>query len=146
MWVDVLKTQSTCCLICMRIPSGRKDCLMPVLSPQCNSNFEHYIGPGIIYDKNHIREDELTYSSSDASFEKIIGKPWWKMVTIFFYIMMTSSGIILCMCPANRKRRYIVTSSPIGSRHTQIYPCILYFVIPFPIDAILSLFKLNFSC
>ena len=35
----------------------------------------------------------------------------------------TSAGIILCMCPANERRRYIVTSSPIGWAHTQNDPC-----------------------
>ena len=29
------------------------------------------------------------------------------------------AGIILCMCPANERWRYIVTSSPIGWVHTQ---------------------------
>ena len=32
-------------------------------------------------------------------------------------------GIILCMCPANERRRYIVTSSLIGWAHTQNDPC-----------------------
>ena len=31
--------------------------------------------------------------------------------------------IILCMHPANERRRYIVTSSLIGWAHTQHYPC-----------------------
>ena len=33
------------------------------------------------------------------------------------------SGIILCMRPANERRRYIVTSSLIGWAHTQNDPC-----------------------
>ena len=32
------------------------------------------------------------------------------------------SGIILCMCPANKRRRYIVTSALIGWAHTQNDP------------------------
>ena len=39
-----------------------------------------------------------------------------------------SSGIILCMCPANERRRYIVTSSPIGWAHTQNDPWIFILV------------------
>ena len=31
-------------------------------------------------------------------------------------------GMILCMCPANERRCYIVTSSPIGLAHTQNDP------------------------
>ena len=37
----------------------------------------------------------------------------------------TVLGIILCMRPANERRRYIVTSSLIGWVHTQNDPCIL---------------------
>ena len=32
-------------------------------------------------------------------------------------------GVILCMCPTNERRRYIVTSSLIGWAHTQNDPC-----------------------
>ena len=39
------------------------------------------------------------------------------------------SGIILCMCPANERRRYIVTSSLIGWAHHQNDPWI--FIIAF---------------
>ena len=33
-----------------------------------------------------------------------------------------TTGIILCICPANERWRYIVTSSLIGGTHTQIDP------------------------
>ena len=36
--------------------------------------------------------------------------------------LLCSTGIILCMHPANGRRRYIVTSSPIGWVHTQKDP------------------------
>ena len=38
----------------------------------------------------------------------------------------TDAGIILCMRPANERRRYIVTSSLIGCAHTQNDPCSWY--------------------
>ena len=34
-------------------------------------------------------------------------------------LQILASGIILCMCPANERQRYIVTSSLIGWAHTQ---------------------------
>ena len=36
---------------------------------------------------------------------------------------LSHPGIILCMCPANERQRYIVTSSLIGCAHTQNDPC-----------------------
>ena len=33
------------------------------------------------------------------------------------------AGIVLCMCPANERRRYNVTSPLIGRAHAQNYPC-----------------------
>ena len=38
------------------------------------------------------------------------------------YGLNKDAGIILHMCPANEKRRYNATSSPIGWAHTQIDP------------------------
>ena len=47
-----------------------------------------------------------------------------------YYEVMTRiviyAGTILCMRPANDRRRYIVTSSPIGLAHTQNEPCLWY--------------------
>ena len=46
--------------------------------------------------------------------------------TITVYSMnILMAGIILCMCPANERRRYIVTSSLIGWAHTQNDPFIV---------------------
>ena len=39
------------------------------------------------------------------------------------YICESLVGIILCVHPANERRRYIITSSLIGWAHTQIGPC-----------------------
>ena len=39
-------------------------------------------------------------------------------------VKMTYTGIILCMRPANGRRRYNVTSSLIGWAHTQKDPCV----------------------
>ena len=39
---------------------------------------------------------------------------------------MISAGIILCIHPANQRRRYSVISSPIGWAHTQNEPCFSY--------------------
>ena len=41
---------------------------------------------------------------------------------MLLYWHQRQSGIILCMSPANERRRYIVTSSPIGWAHTQNDP------------------------
>ena len=38
-------------------------------------------------------------------------------------LFISLPGIILCMCLANEKRRYNVTSSLIGLTHTQNDPC-----------------------
>ena len=38
--------------------------------------------------------------------------------------MKIKTGIILCLHPANERRRYIVTSSLIGWVHTQNDPCL----------------------
>ena len=43
------------------------------------------------------------------------------LIQHFIYIY---PGIILCVCPANERRRYNVTSSHIGWAHTQNDPCI----------------------
>ena len=43
---------------------------------------------------------------------------------MFLMPHLISPGIILCMHPANERRRYIVTSSLIGWVHTQNDPCI----------------------
>ena len=40
-------------------------------------------------------------------------------------VRTSSSWIILCMCPANERRRYIITSSLIGWAHTQNDPWLL---------------------
>ena len=47
----------------------------------------------------------------------IIVVKYWPILPIY-------AGIIVCMRPANGRRRYIVTSSPIGWAHTQNNPCI----------------------
>ena len=41
----------------------------------------------------------------------------------FWGVPLEHSGTILCMRPANERRRYIVTSSPIGRVHTQNDSC-----------------------
>ena len=38
------------------------------------------------------------------------------------YIIISVPGIIFCMCPANERRRYNVTSSLIGWAHSQNDP------------------------
>ena len=47
------------------------------------------------------------------------------MIEIHFYLydVIASTGIILCMCPANERRRYNVTLSFIGWTHTKNDPC-----------------------
>ena len=45
------------------------------------------------------------------------------METHELYILIYTV-IILCMCPANERRRYNVTLSPIGWAHTQYDPCL----------------------
>ena len=42
---------------------------------------------------------------------------------LYTKFMVSPSGIILSKRPANERRRYIVTSSPIGWAHTQNGPC-----------------------
>ena len=37
--------------------------------------------------------------------------------------LRAEAGIVLCLCPANERRRYIVTSSLIGWAHAQDSPC-----------------------
>ena len=44
------------------------------------------------------------------------------------------AGIILCMHPANRRRRYNVRSSLIGWAHTQNDPCLCRGIGSFPFD------------
>ena len=47
---------------------------------------------------------------------------WWSVIIIhnaYPSSSATSSGIILCMCPANERRRYNVTSPLIGWAHTK---------------------------
>ena len=39
------------------------------------------------------------------------------------YVIMLVAGVILCMHPANKRRRYYVMSSVIGWAHTQNDPC-----------------------
>ena len=59
-------------------------------------------------------------------------QPWYSFYKISK--SLSSSGIILCMCPANERRRYNVTSSLIGWVHVQNDPCFLEegFLLPVP--------------
>ena len=49
--------------------------------------------------------------------------PLWRLIDSW---AQSITGIILCMRPANERRRYNVTSSPIGWAHTQNDPCMTY--------------------
>ena len=49
-------------------------------------------------------------------------EPWHQHERYSSSLCGMFSGIILCMRPANERRRYIVTSSPIGWAHTQNDP------------------------
>ena len=60
----------------------------------------------------------------------------WCLLLIHGNSIYTYAGIILCMRPANERRRYIVTSSLIGWAHTQNDPCIWYaYIVQGPYSA-----------
>ena len=46
------------------------------------------------------------------------GQEYCMRISSMFPVLMFT-GIVLCMCPANERRRYIVTSSLIGWAHSQ---------------------------
>ena len=55
---------------------------------------------------------------SDLASSGVIGKHWPS------HLKATFPGVILCMCPANERWRYNVTSSLIGCARTKNDPCI----------------------
>ena len=48
---------------------------------------------------------------------------WFGWIVILSIFHGTQSGIIMCRCPVNERRRYNVTSSLIGWAHSQNDPC-----------------------
>ena len=62
--------------------------------------------------------------SSSFIFVIFLVKCIIKQVYNYIHAGRTSSEIIWCMRPDNERRRYIITSSPIGWAHTQNNPCI----------------------
>ena len=63
----------------------------------------------------------------------------WPLFQIFMWNHGGTAGIILCMCPGNKRRCYIVTSSLIGWAHTQNDPwnCSLYDACHYSVTALL---------
>ena len=59
----------------------------------------------------------------------MFGESWWWSIMKGTLLLVIYSGIILCMCPANERQCYIVTSPLIGWAHTQNDPCLLCDVI-----------------
>ena len=55
----------------------------------------------------------------DSYLSLVLGNLAWTVPSLM------PSGTILCMCPANERRRYNVTSSPIGWVYAQTDPCLV---------------------
>ena len=72
----------------------------------------------------------ITYHKSDvheSHFAVFVVVMYLSLLPIAFRLTslvlgQSYAGIILCMCPANERRCYIVTSSPVGWAHTQNDP------------------------
>ena len=72
----------------------------------------------LLLKRDDIRESKMGNMAWNS--KSILG--WWSVKCLFYN---RYCGIILCMRPANERRRYVVTSSLIGWAHTQKYPCIM---------------------
>ena len=69
---------------------------------------------GCVYVFSQCYRPQAELAKLRAAKVKSIYDPWT--------IQYKMAGINLCMCPANERRRYIVTSSLIGWAHTQNDP------------------------
>ena len=63
---------------------------------------------------------------------------WILYIFGFFFLFMFDTGIILCMRPANERRRYCVTSSLICWAHSQNDPCWHIYCVQFMTTCILT--------
>ena len=66
--------------------------------------------------------NKWNYVSAVATYG-LCAQSFWLFLCCVQIQCTPTSGITLCIRPANERRRYIVTSSLIGWTHTQIDPC-----------------------
>ena len=109
------------------------------LSPSRRILFSYFIHCVIICVKKNPRKCFCIFCNCDISILRY-GVANWKPysqksnIRLSHIAKTVAAGIILCMRPANEKRRYVVTSSLIDWAHTQNDPCCCWW----PRDAMMN--------